>query len=101
MTNLATAVLQLRKERDQARKRIEQMDQVLEALTGRYTRREWTFAIGLMRPQRGEPCQPRHASGSLRHSARAGRSGKPRKTASNPNPPVISTIPFTEISRFA
>ncbi|MFY9908565.1 MAG: hypothetical protein WCF22_17560 [Candidatus Sulfotelmatobacter sp.] len=34
MTNLATVVQQLRKERDQARKRVEQLDQALEALTG-------------------------------------------------------------------
>jgi hypothetical protein len=34
MTNLATVVQQLRKERDQAQKRIDQLDQTLEALTG-------------------------------------------------------------------
>jgi predicted ATPase len=34
MTNLATVVQQLRKERDQAQKRVEQLDQALEALIG-------------------------------------------------------------------
>jgi len=34
MANLATVVQQLRKERDQAQKRVEQLDQALEALTG-------------------------------------------------------------------
>ena len=34
MTNLATVVQQLRKERDQAQRRIEQLNQALEALTG-------------------------------------------------------------------
>jgi len=33
MTNLATVVQQLRKERDQAQKRVEQLDHALEALT--------------------------------------------------------------------
>jgi uncharacterized coiled-coil DUF342 family protein len=33
MTSLATVVQQLRKERDQAQNRIEQLDQALEALT--------------------------------------------------------------------
>jgi hypothetical protein len=34
MTNLATVVQQLRKERDQAQRRIEQLDEALKALTG-------------------------------------------------------------------
>jgi hypothetical protein len=34
MTSLATVVQQLRKERDQTQKRIEQLDQALKALTG-------------------------------------------------------------------
>jgi len=34
MTNLATVVQQLKKERDQAQKRVEQLDQALKALTG-------------------------------------------------------------------
>lgn len=34
MSNLATVVQQLRKERDQAQKRIEQLDEALRALTG-------------------------------------------------------------------
>jgi hypothetical protein len=34
MTNLATVVQQLRKERDQVQMRVEQLDQALEALTG-------------------------------------------------------------------
>lgn len=34
MTSLATVVQQLRKQRDQAQKRIEQLDQALKALTG-------------------------------------------------------------------
>jgi hypothetical protein len=34
MTSLATVIQQLRKERDQAQKRIEQLDQALKALTG-------------------------------------------------------------------
>ena len=34
MSNLAKAVQQLRQERDQAKKRIEQLDEALKALTG-------------------------------------------------------------------
>jgi len=34
MKNLATVVQQLRKERDQAHRRVEQLDEALEALTG-------------------------------------------------------------------
>jgi len=37
MTSLATVVNQLRKERDQAQKRIQQLDQALRALTGAST----------------------------------------------------------------
>ena len=42
MTNLATVVQQLKKERSQSQKRIEQLDQALKALTGVSTMRTTT-----------------------------------------------------------
>jgi len=46
MTNLATVVQQLKKERDQLQKRIEQLDQALKALTGVSTMRTTTGRRG-------------------------------------------------------
>jgi hypothetical protein len=46
MTNLATVVQQLKKERDQSQKRIEQLDQALKALTGVSTMRTATGRRG-------------------------------------------------------
>jgi hypothetical protein len=46
MTNLATVVQQLKKERDQSQKRIEQLDQALKALTGVSTKRTTTGRRG-------------------------------------------------------
>jgi hypothetical protein len=86
MTNMATVVQQLRKERDQAPKRIEQLDEALEALIG----------VGGLRASSGrrsrvnvsatrQPCRRRPADVLQPRSARVGQSGKQRRRASNPN----------------
>jgi hypothetical protein len=49
MTNLATVVQQLKKERDQSLKRVEQLDQALKALTGVSTMRTTTGRRGRVR----------------------------------------------------
>jgi len=62
MTNLATVVQQLKKERDQSQKRIEQLDQALKALTGVSTVRATTGRRG----RTGASAKPRAMSAEAR-----------------------------------
>jgi|SRR5215469_3422503 len=62
MTNLATVVQQLKKERDQSQKRIEQLDQALKALTGVSTTRTTTGRRGRV----GASAKPRTMSAAAR-----------------------------------
>ncbi len=79
MSNLAKAVQRLQKERDQARTRVEQLDEALKALgsLGGLRGRVGRVAGVLRRPARsGEPCQRRRASELQPLSVRVGRNGK-------------------------
>jgi len=62
MTNLASVVQQLRKERDQVEKRVEQLDQALEALSGVAGLR----AISGRRGRVKVPAKPRTMSAAAR-----------------------------------
>jgi hypothetical protein len=62
MTNLATVVQQLKKERDHSQKRIEQLDQALKALTAISTKRTTTGRRGRV----GVSAKPRTMSAAAR-----------------------------------
>ena len=82
MSNLAN-VVQLRRERDLAQKRIGQLDEALKALTGLGGARGAAERRSRRNRRRGaERCQWRHAKGSPRRSVPAGRNGRQHNAGS-------------------
>ena len=83
MSNLTKVVMQMRQERDAARKRVEQLDQALAALA------VWMdFGLGAeirgSSEQSAGPCLPRLERESQRRSALDGQSGRRPGEVNNP-----------------
>jgi hypothetical protein len=78
MSNMAHVVQQLRKERDQAQRGVEQLDEALKALSGVGALHTTTSRHAVLRCRAGSegPCQLRLAGELQRPSACVGRSGK-------------------------
>ncbi len=98
MSSLTNVVRQLRKERDQAQRRIVQLEEALTALTlAECTEPPEDGAVRRFRARNEGPCLQRLANGSLRPNARDGRNGGQQAAASEPIRAAFSTIPLTDI----
>jgi hypothetical protein len=83
MMNLAKAVLQLKNEREQVRRKLEQLDSALSALAGLGGSSGKAGRVQMSGGKNGEPCHWRRGNELRQPSAHVGRSGKLRDETNN------------------
>ncbi len=98
MTNLANVIRQLKKERLQAQRRIEQLDEALKAESVCCAERPQDTAVLRRRAQNEGLCPQPHADELLLPSESVGQNGRQHLRASEPIRAAFSTLPFTDIS---